>query len=75
MLQGHFGSQGLNLKKLVRGLLVQASDQSGSEEEDLLIFYFVLWFQPGISWHCGHLGNFDLHLNKLGKRPLGTATC
>ena len=40
-----------------------------------LFFYVFQWFQPGTPWYRGHLGNWGLDLNKLGKRPLGTATC
>ena len=52
----------------------QASKPSGSEEEDFLIFFYVfLWFnlQPLAR---SHLGPWDLHLNKIGKGPLGHAT-
>ena len=51
----------------------QASKPSGSEEEDIL--YFSMYFNGS---HLrpsgkGHLGPRDLHLNKLGKGPLGNA--
>ena len=53
----------------------QASEPNGSEEEDFLIFLYVfLWFEPR-TLALGHLGPWDLHLNKHGKRLLGNATC
>ena len=52
----------------------QASEPSGSEEEDFLIyFYAFLWFEPRTPAR-GHLGPWDLHLNKLGRGALGNAT-
>ena len=44
----------------------QASEQSGSEEDFLNIFYLFL------SW--GQLGPCGLDLNKFSKRPLSNAT-
>ena len=53
----------------------QASKPCGSEEEDFWIFFYVfLWFEPTTPWRRGHLGPWDLHLNKLGRDPLGNAT-
>ena len=54
----------------------QASKPSGSEEEDFfkIFFYVFLWFKHRTLWPKDHLGPRDLHLNKLGKRPLGNAT-
>ena len=50
----------------------QASELSGSEEEDFLIyFYAFLWFEPRTR---DHLGPWDLSLNKLGKGAPGNAT-
>ena len=50
----------------------QASKPSGSEEEDFFIFFYVFqWFTPKTLWQGGHLGPWDLHLNKLGKGLLG----
>ena len=46
----------------------QASEPSGSEVEDFLIFYAFLWFEsmtPG----GGHLGLWDLYSIKYGKGP------
>ena len=52
----------------------QASKPSGSKEEDFFL-YFSMYFNGS---HLdplarGHLGPRDLHLNKLGKGPLGNA--
>ena len=33
-----------------KAIKFQASEQSGSEEEDLNIFYVFLWFEPGTPW-------------------------
>ena len=53
---------------------LQASKPSDYEEEDFLIFFYVfLWFEP-TTLTRGHLGPWDLHLNKLGRSPLGNAT-
>ena len=50
----------------------QASKPSGSEEDDFLIlFYVFLRFEPRTPWRRTIL---DLHLNKLGKGPLGNAS-
>ena len=69
------------MNKLGKGPLGNATHQistskpSGSEEEDIFIFFYVfLWFEPKSPWHGGHLGPWDLGLNKLGKGPLGNAT-
>ena len=52
----------------------QASKPNGFEEEDFLIFFYVfLWFKPRTPG-ADHLLSWDLHLNKLGKGPLGNAT-
>ena len=52
----------------------QASEPSGSEEEDFLIyFYAFLWFEPRTPGR-DHLGPWDLGLNKLGKGAPGNAT-
>ena len=52
----------------------QASEPSGSEEEDFLIyFYAFLWFNLG-PLARDHLGPWDLGLNKLGKGAPGNAT-
>ena len=53
----------------------QASKPSGSEEEDFFE-YFTMHFY-GLNLRPlteGHLGPWDLHLNKLGRGPLGNAT-
>ena len=50
----------------------QASEPSGSSEEDFRIFFCViLWFEPRTPGHQGRLENLGLDLNKVGKRPLG----
>ena len=52
----------------------QTSGPSGSEEEDFE--YISMHFYGSKLGHLArsHLGSRDLHLNKLGKRPLGNAT-
>ena len=56
----------------------QASGPIGSEEEDFLnifmYFYGLNLGPPGGGHLSGHLGTLDLHLNKLGKGPLGNVT-
>ena len=48
----------------------QASKPSGSEAEDILIFFFVfLWLELA----RGHLGPWDLRLNKSVRGELGNA--
>ena len=51
-----------------------ASKPSNYEEEDFLIFsmYFYGLNLGPLAW--GHLGSWDLYLNKIGKRPPGKAT-
>ena len=52
----------------------QASEPSGSDEEDFLIyFYAFLWFEPRTPGQRPSL-TWDLHLNKLGRGALGNAT-
>ena len=51
----------------------QASEHSGSEQEDFEKKYFY-GLNLGPLGAGGHLEPRDLHLNKLGKRQLGTAT-
>ena len=52
----------------------RASEPSGSEDEDFLIyFYAFLWSNLG-PLARDHLGPWDLGLNKLGKGALGNAT-
>ena len=53
----------------------QISGQSGSEEEEdfLKYLYAFIWFAPR-PLAGGHLGSWDLHLNKIGKGLLGNAT-
>ena len=46
----------------------QTSGPSGSEEEDFLIYFYVRTKDPLAR---GHLGPWGLHLNKIGKGPLG----
>ena len=48
----------------------QASEPSGSEEEDFLIYFYGSNLGPLAR---GHLGPWDLHLNKLGRGALGNA--
>ena len=52
----------------------QPSKQSGSEkkifEHFSMYFYGLNLGPPGM----GHLRTWDLHLNKIGKGPLGNAT-
>ena len=51
----------------------QATKPSGSEEKSFE--YFSLYFYDlNLSLAQVHLGTWDLHLNKLGKGPLGNAT-
>ena len=49
----------------------QASEPSGSEEEDFLIYFYVSNLGPLAR---GHLGPWHFHLNKLGRGALGNAT-
>ena len=49
----------------------QASEPSGPEEEDFLIYFYGSNLGPLAR---GHLGPWDLHLNKLGRGALGNAT-
>ena len=49
----------------------QVSKPSGSEGEDFFIFIYGLNLEPLTR---GHLGPWDLHLNKLDKEPLDNAT-
>ena len=52
----------------------QASKPSGSEEEDFFyIFLCISMVHTQDPLARGHLGPRDLHLNKLGKGPLGNA--
>ena len=53
----------------------QASKPSGSEKEDFFFLYFSMYFNGSNLRPSGqgHLGPWDLHLNKLGKGPLGNA--
>ena len=52
----------------------QASEPSGSVEEDFLIyFYAFLWFGPR-TLARNHLGPWELHLNKVVKGLLGNGT-
>ena len=52
----------------------QASKPNSSEEEDFLIFFMHFYGLNLGPTATGHLGTWDLHLNKLGKGPLGNAT-
>ena len=53
----------------------QASKPSGSEEEDFLIYFSMYFYGLNLQPMArSHLGPWDLHLNKLGKGPLGNAT-
>ena len=49
----------------------QAYNSNGSGEEDFLIFP-MYFYDSNLA--RDHLGPWDLHLNKLGKSPLGNAT-
>ena len=49
----------------------QTSGLSGSEEEDFLIHFYGSNLGPLAR---GHLGPWDLHLNKLGRGALGNAS-
>ena len=52
----------------------QTSGPGGSEEEDFSIYFCAFpWFEPWIPGR-GHLGSWDLGLNKLGKGPPSNAT-
>ena len=74
---GHLGPLDLHLNKFVRGELGNATYQisnnwpSGSEVEDFSIYFYDLNLGP---LALGHLGPWDLHLNKIGKGPQGNAT-
>ena len=50
------------------------SKPNSSEEEDFLIFFMYFYGLNLGPPAAGHLGTCDLHLNKLGKGPLGNAT-
>ena len=52
----------------------QASKPSGSEEVDFLIFFMYFHGLNLRPLARGHLGPWDLHLNKLGRGPQGNAT-
>ena len=52
----------------------QASKPSGSEEEDFWIFSMQFYGLNLGRLTRGHLGPWDLHLNKLGRGSLGNAT-
>ena len=52
----------------------QASEPSGSEEEDFLIYFYAFLLLNLGPLARGHLGPWDLHLNKLGRGALGNAT-
>ena len=54
----------------------QASEPSGSEEEDFLIFFFIYIsdLNLGDPQVQDHLGPSDLHFIKLDKGPLSNAT-
>ena len=51
---------------------LQASKPSDSEEEDLFFFFLCIFMVLNLA--RGYLGNWDIHLNKIGKGPLGNAT-
>ena len=52
----------------------QASKPSGSEEEDFEYFSMYFYGSNLQPLARSHLGPWDLHLNKIGKGPLGNAT-
>ena len=54
----------------------KASEPSGSEEEDFLIFFLYIFFMISIldPQVQDHLGPSDLHFIKLDKGPLSNAT-
>ena len=52
----------------------QASKPSGSEETGFLIFSMYFYCSNLGPTDRGHLAPWDLHLNKIGKGPLGNAT-
>ena len=52
----------------------QASEPSGSKEEDFLIYSIHFYGSNLGPLARGHLGPWDLHLNKLGRGALGNAT-
>ena len=49
----------------------QTTGSSGSEVEDFLKYFYGSNFGPLVR---GHLGPWDLHLNKIGKGLLGNVT-
>ena len=49
----------------------QTPDACDSDEDNFLVYFYALNLGPLAQ---SHLGPWDLHLNKLGKRPLGIAT-
>ena len=53
---------------------VQTARPSGSEKEDFLIFSMYFNGLNLRSLVRGYLVSWDLHLNKIGKGPLGNAT-
>ena len=53
----------------------QASEPSGSEEDDFLIFFYIYFYDLNLGPQVqDHLGPSDLHFIKLDKEPLGNAT-
>ena len=53
----------------------KASKPSGSEEEEFLIFFYILlWFEPRTPWRGAILDPGSFILTKIGKGPLGNAT-
>ena len=52
----------------------QASEPSGSEEEDFLIYFYAFYGSNLGPLARDHLGPWDLRLNKLGKGAPGNAT-
>ena len=51
----------------------QASEPSGSDEEDFVIYFYAFLWSNLVPLARGHLGPWDLHLNKLGRGALGNA--
>ena len=53
----------------------QASEPSGSEEGDFLIFFFIYFYDLNLGpWVQDHLRPSDLRFINLDKGPLGNAT-
>ena len=80
LAQVHFGSWSLRLNKIGKRSLVhtkfQASKPSGSEENFGIFFYVFSMYFYGLKLGPlarSHLAPWDLHLNKIGKGPLGNA--